>query len=101
MFKPIAIFVGLSLTVMPVSAMAADRPDGPYGIAPVSDLVLDDSFGTALPGFARNVRALSDQTARTFLREVGETGRIAMDNWWAQTGAALIANNLLARPVIR
>lgn len=84
---------------MPAAAAVAE---GPYRTArPVSDEVLDTMAATALPAFARNARSLSDGDAQLFLQQVGVGSRIAMDNWWAQTGAALIFNNLIAPPNAR
>lgn len=81
--------------VSPANAQDMANPS-PYLASPVSDETLAAACAQALPGFASSVRALSDQDSKLYLDQVAESNRISMDNWWAQTGAALITNNLLS-----
>ena len=87
-------------SLMATTAVAAP-PGGPDVLAafpdePVSAAVLADSYGGAT-GRIDRYRVLSDGNSAEFLQQVGRTSRVEMDNWWGQTGAALIYENLLAR----
>lgn len=58
--------------------------------------VLAGVYGGA--GFGSEAtRRLADANAPSIIQQIGRTSGVAMDNWWAQTGAALIDNNLLAQ----
>ncbi|WP_375397793.1 hypothetical protein [uncultured Sphingomonas sp.] len=97
--RPLTLMLAAAMLSLPIAATAAD---GPYRAAqPVSDDMLDTVFATALPGFARDARSLSDTNAQLYLQQVGVGSRIAMDNWWSQTGAALILNNVMSSPAGR
>lgn len=97
--RPLMLALAAASLNIPIAAAAADNP---YPSArPVSDEALDTMSATALPGFARNARSLSDGTTQLFLQQVSVGSRIAMDNWWSQTGAALIYNNLITTPIDR
>ncbi len=72
------------------------RETAPFAAAAVGDDVLAGAHGTGLAApFRRNVRALSDATYVTQTEQMGQTSRISMDEWWSQTGAALIVANIL------
>ena len=97
-----------ALTVLlPLSAVAAQaaapgqRDDDARAFtgAPVGDELLARTVGGQRLPFGGAVRGVTDATTSVLMQQVGQTGRIQMDNWWAQTGAALIANNLLAAQI--
>ena len=82
-----------------VGPVAQARPTDdpiPYAVSPVSDEILAETTAKALLGLSGNLRVLSDSDSNLFGGQVAEGSRIAMDNWWSQTGAALITSNLLA-----
>lgn len=59
----------------------------------VSDSALSDVVGTGSGAFKENFRAMTEAHRGFYAEQIGETSRVAMDNWWAQTGAALVINN--------
>ncbi len=68
-----------------------------FATEPVSSSELAATSGGASQFLGvRNHRFLAEPNMIGYLQQVGRTAGVAMDNWWGQTGAALIANNLLA-----
>lgn len=88
----------LAATIFGIATPAAAAESQYRATDAVSDDVLEASVATALPGFARDARSLSESSTQLYLQQVGANGRIVMDNWWSQTGAALIFENVLASP---
>lgn len=67
-----------------------------FTVSPVSDTML----GTIRAGFQPTVPQivrLQDDFARSDFRLFGSAGGIAMDNWWAQDGASLIATSIVSQ----
>ena len=102
--RPYLASLIIAALALPAAAAAQVDPgdDGaqaatPYDVTAVGDDVLANAYGTGarLP-FQRDMQALSDANTLPQLQQEGQTARVALDNWWSQTGAALIANNLLA-----
>lgn len=90
---------GLAIaTPSTATAYAPDRPfataAGEFGTAALDDEALGAQTARALP-VTRTSKSMTDQYSQTLLQDVGQDSRIALDNWWAQTGAALIVNNIL------
>ena len=97
MAAAIAICAPTGVCAKPIAVGSAPA-QAAFWTAPVSDHELATNTGTALPN-APSVRLLSNQYQQLFLQQVGADSRIALDNWFAQTGAALVANNVLSTPV--
>ena len=89
-------------TAMPAAATpyGIDRPfaatGGDFSAIALDDAALDAQTARALP-ISKSYKRMTDQYSQTLLQDVGQDSRVALDNWWAQTGAALIANNILQR----
>ena len=89
------------LLLMPLPALGAPAPPAQvdtwaFDRQPVSAETLASIAGGSRVD-AVNARGLADAEATSVLQYMGRSASLAMDNWWAQTGAALIDNNLLAR----
>ena len=69
---------------------------GEFGASALDDAALDAQTARALP-ISKSYKRMTDEYSQTLLQDVGQDSRIALDNWWAQTGAALVANNILQR----
>lgn len=91
----------LASLLSPIPAWASSDAMG-NAVAPAFDQepeptqVLAGTYGGAGFGFA-GARRLAEADASSVLQQIGRTSNVAVDNWWAQTGAALIDDNLLAR----
>jgi hypothetical protein len=85
-------------SILPIASTAQSlHSDGLYNAVAVSDADLTAASAMALPGvLAGNQRVMIDQNAQQFFQQVDRISHEVMDNWWAQTGAALIDNNLLS-----
>ena len=95
------LLLGAGLAIAVPSTATPYGPDrslaataGEFGITALDDGALDAQTARALP-VTRTSKSMTDQYSQTLLQDVGQDSRIALDNWWAQTGAALIVNNIL------
>ena len=91
-----------------IQASAQLAPHGDAGRSqafagvPLTDTFLANIYGAGLRAdFGRNTSPILDEYAVGTLQQVSQTSRVAMDNWWAQTGAALIDENLIASRTVR
>lgn len=82
----------------PLEQLQADTSQA-FDAQPVGDELLGSIVGGQRSLFTREMRGITDAGTLGTLQQVGQTSRIALDTWWSQTGAALIANNLIAQPV--
>ena len=67
-----------------------------FDLPPLGDTALNTIRGSFQPSTPQIVR-LQEDFARSDFRLIGSTSGIAMDNWWAQDGARLIAVNIVPR----
>ena len=92
--KPILYFLALSCAASTASgAIAAKVPV--FDTSPVSTAVLTASYGQySKTAFSANQQPIAQEGSINALRYAGEINRLIMDNWWADVGATLIANNV-------
>lgn len=87
--------MGALACLIPSGAWA--EPAAPaFAASPLNDQSLAAVFGGVRPGYAANVRLIVQGDGMALLRQSSEVSRLQMDNWWAQTGAALVGANLIA-----
>lgn len=102
--SPWLLAIAVALQLAPATASAATlepgRPDEAqaFDTLPVGDDVLATAVGAQRVPFARNLRGMADAETLVLLQRLGQTSRVALDTWWAGTGAALIARNVIADP---
>lgn len=92
-----SVVIATSASVSPAFAHGDGDSIMAFSSAPLSNADLDSAHGNGLSYLTLgSARQAHDQYAVNLLQTIGQTSRIGFDNWFAQPGAALIDNNLLA-----